>query len=80
MPPIPPMPPMSGIPPAFSSGLSAITASVVKNIAATDAAFCSAERVTLAGSTIPASNMFTHSPVSGVVADADFFAFSGAQR
>ncbi|MEY9219118.1 hypothetical protein ABIA50_003609 [Bacillus subtilis] len=40
MPPIPPMPPISGIPPpAFSSGLSATTASVVKNIAATDAAF-----------------------------------------
>ncbi|MEC2065333.1 hypothetical protein P9F00_17145 [Bacillus inaquosorum] len=34
------MPPISGIPsPAFSSGLSAKTASVVKNIAATDATF-----------------------------------------
>jgi hypothetical protein len=32
--------------------LSATTASVVKNIAATDAAFCNAERVTLVGSTI----------------------------
>lgn len=41
MPPIPPMPmpPMSGIAGAFGSGLSATTASVVKNIAATDAAF-----------------------------------------
>ncbi len=34
-----PMPPMSGIAGAFGSGLSATTASVVKNIAATDAAF-----------------------------------------
>lgn len=35
------MPPMSGMPGVFlfSSGLSATTASVVKNIAATDAAF-----------------------------------------
>lgn len=36
------IPPMSGIPllpPLFSSGLSATTASVVKNIAATEAAF-----------------------------------------
>src|SRR5699024_8422840 len=62
----PPMAPMSGAPPppTFSSGLSATTASVVKNIAATDAAFCSAERVTFVGSTIPASTMFTHSPVA----------------
>ena len=39
---MPPMPPMSGIPmpPPAGSGMSATTASVVKNIAATDAAFC----------------------------------------
>jgi hypothetical protein len=36
------------------SGLSATTASVVRNRAAIDAAFCSAERVTLAGSMMPA--------------------------
>ncbi len=37
---MPPMPPISGIAgPLLLSGLSAITASVVKNIAATDAAF-----------------------------------------
>ncbi len=39
---MPPMPPISGMPippPAFLSGMSATTASVVKNIAATDAAF-----------------------------------------
>lgn len=41
------MPPMSGIAGFSFSGLSATTASVVRNIAATDAAFCSAERVTL---------------------------------
>jgi hypothetical protein len=52
------MPPPSGIPPpagAFSfSGLSATTASVVRNRAAIDAAFCSADRVSLAGSMMPA--------------------------
>ena len=41
------MPPMSGIAGYPFSGLSATTASVVRNIAATDAAFCSAERVAL---------------------------------
>ena len=43
-----------GIAGAFS-GLSATTASVVRNSAAIDAAFCSAERATLAGSGIPAA-------------------------
>ena len=38
----------------FSSGLSAMTASVVRNSAAIDAAFCSADRVTLAASMMPA--------------------------
>jgi hypothetical protein len=36
---------------SFLSGLSATTASVVKIITATDAAFCNAERVTLVGLT-----------------------------
>src|SRR5699024_8377800 len=57
-PPMPPMPPMSGAPPD-SSGIWGTTASVVKNIAATEAAFCCAERVTFVGSMIPASTMFT---------------------
>jgi hypothetical protein len=48
----------------FFSGLSAITASVVKNSAAIDAAFCNAERVTFAGSIIPALIMSTYSPVA----------------
>ena len=34
--------------------------------AAIDAAFCSAERVTLAGSMIPAFTMSTHSPVAAL--------------
>lgn len=63
---MPPMPPMSGIAGFSGSGLSAMTASVVRNIAATEAAFCRAERVTFAGSTIPASNMFTHSSVAAL--------------
>ena len=36
---------------------------VVKSIAAALEAFCKAERVTLAGSTIPASIIFTYSPL-----------------
>src|SRR5690348_15193197 len=53
------MPP--GIPEFFfSSGTSVTIASVVSTIAAIDAAFCSADLVTLAGSTMPASNMFTN--------------------
>ena len=43
----------------FSSGLSTTTASVVKKSAAIDAAFCSAERVTLAASMTPAVNRFS---------------------
>ena len=39
------------------SGLSAMTASVVRSSAPIEAAFCSAVRVTLAGSTMPAANM-----------------------
>ena len=41
-------------------GTSVTTASVVRTMAAIDAAFWSAERVTLAGSTIPNSNMSTY--------------------
>lgn len=63
---MPPMPPMSGIAGFSGSGLSAITASVVRNKPATEAAYCNAERVTFAGSTIPASNMLTHSPVAAL--------------
>ncbi len=44
---------------SFFSGISVTTASVVRTMAAIDAAFWSAERVTLAGSTMPASNMST---------------------
>ena len=40
-------------PPLSFSGLSATTASVVRNRAAIEAAFCSAERVTLAASMTP---------------------------
>ncbi len=42
------------------SGISVTTASVVSTMAAIEAAFWSAERVTLAGSTIPNSNMSTN--------------------
>ena len=53
---MPPMPPISGAPPAgLSSFFSANTQSVVKSIAATDAAFSKAIRVTFLGSIIPAS-------------------------
>ncbi len=61
------MPPMSGAPPGAAeafSGLSAMTASVVRNRAAIEAAFCSAERVTLAGSMMPVAIRSTYSPVA----------------
>ena len=52
MPPIPPMPPMPGDGAALSSsrGFSATMASVVSISDATEAAFCSAQRETFAGS------------------------------
>ena len=43
-----------------------MTASVVRNSAAIDAAFCSAERVTLAGSMMPAAMRSTYSPVAAL--------------
>lgn len=55
-----PIPPISSAPgmagAGFFSGLSATTASVVRNRAAIDAAFCSAERVTFTGSLMPAAS------------------------
>ena len=63
--PCPPMPPMAAAaaaPPSTFSGLSATSASVVSSSAATDAAFCSAERVTLAGSMTPALTRSSKSP------------------
>ena len=64
MPPIPPSPP--GMAGAAFSGLSAMTASVVRNRAAIEAAFCSADRVTLTGSLMPALSMSTYSPVAAL--------------
>ena len=53
----PPPPGAAGA--GFFSGFSAITASVVRNRPAIEAAFCSADRVTFAGSMMPALNMST---------------------
>src|SRR4051812_3580431 len=65
MPPMPPMPPMSGMPPPLAlSGISATIASVVRMFLAIDAAFWSAERVTIAGSITPAPTRSTISPVA----------------
>ena len=50
-------------PTGFFSGGSATTASVVRMFFAIDAAFCSAERVTIAGSMTPADTRSTISPV-----------------
>ena len=60
MPPMPPMPPMSGMPPPpapSSFGESATMHSVVSISEDTEAAFCSAVRVTLVGSRMPISIM-----------------------
>src|SRR3712207_8740485 len=58
------MPPMSGMPPpapAVSfSGTSATIASVVRMFLAIEAAFCSADRVTMAGSMTPAATRSTY--------------------
>ena len=56
MPPIPGF--MAGAAGA-GSGLSAITHSVVRNMPATEAAFCRATRVTLVGSMTPAASRFS---------------------
>lgn len=57
MPPIPPpMPPPAGAA-GVSSGMLTTSASVVRTVAATDAAFWRAERATLVGSTMPFSTM-----------------------
>lgn len=56
MPPIPGF--MAGAAGA-GSGLSAMTHSVVRNIPATEAAFCRATRVTLVGSMTPAASRFS---------------------
>jgi hypothetical protein len=48
------------IPLPFFSGISVMTAWVVRTMAAIEAAFWRAERVTLAGSTMPAANMSTN--------------------
>ncbi len=69
MPPMPPMPPMSAPAPgpwSSSFGISATIASVVIITPAIEAAFCSAERVTLVGSRIPISIMSPYSPVAAL--------------
>ena len=64
------LPPTAAFASSFS-GISATAASVVKNTLAIDEEFCKALLVTLVGSTIPASIMFTYSslyasnPISG---------------
>src|SRR4029079_12166250 len=58
----PPPPGMAGA--GVFSGLSATTASVVRNNAPMLAAFCSAERVTLVGSITPNFSMSPYSPVA----------------
>src|SRR6185369_11345810 len=65
---IPAMPPRGMPPPACTStfGLSAIITSVVSNSPATEAAFCSASRVTFVGSRMPSSSISANSPVAAL--------------
>ena len=63
------IPLMSGMPPPppeSLSGTSATIASVVRMFLAIDAAFWSAERVTMAGSMTPAATRSTYSPVAAL--------------
>ena len=49
--------------------------SVVRTIPAIEAAFCNPERVTFAGSTIPAEEISTYSPVSALNPSLNGFVF-----
>ena len=66
------MPPMSGMPPGMpppappSSGGSAMIASVTRMFLAIEAAFSSAERVTLVGSMTPALIRSPYSPLAAL--------------
>ncbi len=66
MPPIPPMPPPPPPIGLSSLGSSATIASVVSIRLATEAAFCSAKRVTLVGSTTPIATRSPYSPVAAL--------------
>ena len=67
MPPMPPIPPApAGILGSSSFGFSATIASVVSMSEATDAAFCSAQRLTFAGSMTPALIRSSYSPVAAL--------------
>ena len=67
MPGMPPIPAgIAGAAGAFASGLSATNVSVVNTKAAIDAAFCNADRVTFAGSTIPDATISTYSSVNAL--------------
>ena len=59
------MPPIAAAPPSLD-GMSEIKHSVVRSIAAIEAAFCRAERVTLAGSTIPAAIISSYTSVKAL--------------
>ncbi len=65
---IPPMPPPGGMPWLCSSsfGASATMTSVVSSRPATEAAFCSARRVTLVGSRMPGLDQSPNSPVAAL--------------
>ena len=63
MPPAPPMAAASSEGSMPSLGASETVASVIRIMAATEAAFCRAQRVTLAGSMTPISSMSPYSPV-----------------
>ena len=65
MPGMPPPPPIGGPAEAFS-GCSATSASVLRISPAMLAAFCNAERVTLAGSTMPCATRSPYSPVAAL--------------
>ena len=71
--------PPGGIPPpigSFFSGLSAMRHSVVSTRLAIDAAFCSAERVTFAGSMMPAFSISSHLSVAALKPTFSFSVFA----
>ena len=62
------MPAMAAAPPSSLVGMSLTAASVMRMSAAIEAAFCSAERVTLTGSMTPILTRSPYSPAAAVLA------------
>ena len=73
---IPPISPPAGAAGAGGVGISVTTLSVVRSVAATEAAFCSTERVTFVGSMMPLSTISQYLLFSASKPKLAFFALT----